>query len=740
MNGHEQDARVVDVALPVPLRQSYRYLVPTDMAALYPGMRVRVPFGHHQHIGLVTQTDRSLATGLKSVLECLDKKSIVDASLMTLLQWLATYYHTPIGEVMELALPVLLRRGKSTQPQAQSGCQLTPAGCTADPDTLTRAPRQRQLLQLLHAAGEHRLLAPVLCQHYPAWKIPARALAQRGLVERISALPEPVPAAPIRPPLTMLNPAQQQVVTSIRTAGSGYRAHVLDGVTGSGKTEVYLALTRDQLQQGRQVLLLVPEISLTPQLVERFQQQFDQRVQVTHSALSQAQRLQVWRLAQSGQAQVILGTRSAVFSPMPKLGLIVVDEEHDPSFKQQEGCLYHGRDVAVMRARILDIPVLLGSATPSLQSLANVRARRYQLHKLTKRAGMASLPGVQLLDISGLPTRDGITRPLLEAIARCLDRGEQCLLFLNRRGFAPVLLCGNCRWVAECRYCNARLTYHHARQQLHCHHCGARQTLPKHCPDCNSANLQPVGEGTERLQTTLEKQFPGQRVLRVDRDSVRHQGDFEQLREQITSGQAQILVGTQMLAKGHDFPNVTLVGIVNSDSSLYSVDYRATEQLAQQCIQVAGRAGRADKPGRVLIQTRFPEHPLFQAICQHDYAACADQLLEQRQQARFPPFMHFALLRADALQPELPNRFLGMAKELGSGILSGRSEQRVVLFDPAPAPMLRRASRYRMQLLAQSRQRGALQEFLRQWVQQLEKSKLGRKLRWSLDVDPVTLF
>ncbi len=705
-----------------------------------PGIRVRVPFAHRQLIGVVTSSGFSSETGLKTVLEALDDEPVLSESLLSLLQWLADYYHTPIGETIGLALPVLLRRGRSAEFATQDYCQLTAAGRTAAPEDLRRAPRQQQLLQWLQQAAGQRLSSSILRQHNKGWKTSVRALAARSWLEiRSGSLPLDPPSA-IAPSTAVLNPEQQKVVTAIQEAGQVYQTHLIDGVTGSGKTEIYLALACEQLQSGHQVLLLVPEISLTPQLVERFRAQFGQRVQVTHSGLGQQQRLRTWQLARSGQAQVILGTRSAVFSPLPKAGLIIVDEEHDSSFKQQEGCLYHGRDVAVMRARRLNIPIVLGSATPSLQSLANAKAGRYQLHKLTKRAAGAQLPMVQLLDISGLPMRDGLSRPLLDAIEHCLDLGQQCLLFLNRRGYAPVLLCGNCRWLAECRYCNARLTYHHARQQLHCHHCGARHALPKHCPDCNSVNLQPVGEGTERLQATLEKRFPGQRVLRVDRDSVQHKDDFARLRDKITRGEAQILVGTQMLTKGHDFPAVTLVGIINIDSSLYSVDYRATEQMAQQCIQVAGRAGRARQAGHVLIQTRFPEHPLFQAICRHDYAACASQLLRQRQQARFPPFMHFALLRADALEPELPERFLQAAKKMGSNILLQWPDDAVNLFDPAPAPMQRRASRYRMQLLAQSRQRSALQTFLQQWVMVLEKQRSGRKLRWSLDVDPVTLF
>ncbi len=733
-------SRVVEVALPVPLRKCYRYVVPEQMTVPGPGMRLRVPFGHHEHIGLVMKTGQADPAGLKPVLECLDTAAILDSTMLTLLKWLAEYYHCPIGEVMQLALPILLRRGKSAQPAEQLCCQLTDVGRVVDPEVLTRAPRQRQLLQRLRAAKGQQLPASLLQQYHQSWRAPAKALAQRGWLQMTYLTAPKVELSPVAAPSTTLNNAQQQVVTAICECAPGYQSHVLEGVTGSGKTEVYLALTRQQLQQDRQVLILVPEISLTPQLVERFSQQFGERVQVTHSALGHSQRLRVWNLARSEQAEVILGTRSAVFCALPKLGLIIVDEEHDPSYKQQEGCLYHGRDVAVMRARLLGIPIILGSATPSLPSLINVKRERYRLQRLPKRAGGAQLPGIQLLDLNGLPARDGISQPLLEAIEHNLVRGEQSLLFLNRRGYAPVLLCGNCRWVAECRYCNARLTYHQALEQLHCHHCGARHSLPRHCPDCNATNLQPVGEGTERLQAALEKRFSGHRVLRIDRDNVRRKGEFALLREQITSGRAHILVGTQMLAKGHDFPAVTLVGIINIDSSLYSVDYRATEQMAQQCIQVAGRAGRADKPGRVLIQTRFPEHPLFQAICRHDYAACANQLLEQRLQAGFPPFVHFALLRADALQPDVPNNFLVQAKQLGIEILSEQAGSAVALFDPVPAPMLRRASRYRMQLLAQSRHRSALQDFLQQWVLRLEKSRPSRKLRWSLDIDPVTLF
>ncbi|MBA1146424.1 primosomal protein N', partial [Ectothiorhodospiraceae bacterium WFHF3C12] len=533
-----------------------------------------------------------------------------------------------------------------------------------------------------------------------------------------------------------LNEGQAAAVAAIQGSLGGFQAWLLDGVTGSGKTEVYLAAIDAVLAHGQQVLVLVPEIGLTPQLLRRFARRFEAPMAVLHSGLSDGERLGAWLAAARGEARLVIGTRSAVFAPLAEPGLIVVDEEHDLSFKQQDGVRYHGRDLAVVRAQRLGVPIVLGSATPSLESLANVERDRYRRLHLPQRAGGASMPTYRVMDIRGKPLKDGLSQPLIERMRTHLAGDGQVLLFLNRRGFAPTLLCHECGWLAECPRCDARLTLHQRRMRLICHHCDYQRGVDEFCPDCDSADLRPVGQGTERLEQALDLHFPGVGRVRIDRDSTRRRGALEQQLAAAAKPENRILLGTQMLAKGHHLPAVTLAAVVDADQGLFGSDFRAPERLAQLLVQVAGRAGRADRPGEVAIQTHHPEHPLLQTLLSSDYARFAQEALAERRAIRLPPYTAMALLRAEAVDPEPPTQFLESAR---------RSAERqavpgVELLGPVPAPMERRAGRYRAQLLLQAEQRAHLQQLLSRWVIGLAELPSARRVRWSLDVDPMEML
>ncbi|PKO87907.1 MAG: primosomal protein N' [Betaproteobacteria bacterium HGW-Betaproteobacteria-12] len=543
------------------------------------------------------------------------------------------------------------------------------------------------------------------------------------------------PPVPGQPPVLPELTGEQAVAVAAVEPAAGFAAHLLHGVTGSGKTEVYLRLVERALAAGRQALLLVPEINLTPQLEERVRARFPQRTVVAlHSELAEAARERNWRAAFAGDADIVLGTRLAIFTPLPRLGLIVIDEEHDASFKQQDGMRYSARDVAVVRARQAGVPVLLGSATPSLETWANAHGGRYGLLTLQERANrQATLPQIRILDTRRLPLQEGVSKVLVEGIRQRLERGEQSLVFLNRRGYAPVLACPSCGWVSRCQRCAANLVLHLADRRLRCHHCGFEHRVPKACPTCGNQDIHPYGRGTQRVEEWLQGEFPEARILRVDRDSVKSRKQWETMLERIHGGEAEILVGTQMLAKGHDFPKLTLVGVLGADSALYSADWRAPERLFAQLMQVAGRAGRAELKGEVVIQTQYPEHPLFASLVAHDYAGFAAGQLKEREQAGFPPYAFQAVLRAEAPQMADAIAFLKAAAALP---LVAAHEQ-VMLYDPVPMRMARLASLERGQLLAESMSRPALQAFLPLWREAIEGIKAPAKLRWHLEVDPL---
>jgi primosomal protein N' (replication factor Y) len=731
------EPRFYQIAVPSPLFGHFDYLPAREKtASLPPGVRVRVPFGRGREVtGVVlggsahTEVPRHK---LKRIAQVLDASPVLPETLLALLRWAADYYHHPLGEVLATALPAWLREGRPAQLPGVPVWSLTAAGRTLENRALARAPVQKRLWEALAAASDG-LEAEPLSELSTRWREVLNIFEKRGWVTCRERAPESG-AASSPAPAPALNAAQTEAIAEIAGALDRYQCFLLHGITGSGKTEVYLGAIDKVLASGRQVLVLVPEIGLTPQLVERFLRRLGVPVAVLHSGLTDTQRFAAWSAAAGGKAPLVLGTRSAVFTPLPRLGLIVVDEEHDASYKQQEGFRYSARDLAVLRAAREKVPIVLGSATPSLESLKNARDGGYRLLELPERPGVAELPAVRLLDLRKLALDDGLSAPLRAAVSERLARGEQSLLFLNRRGFAPVWMCYGCGWVAPCQRCDARLTYHQRSHKLVCHHCGAEQLIPEKCPACSGAELHPIGEGTERLETALAKIFPQARLVRIDRDSTAARGALEDKLKAVHEGRADILVGTQMLTKGHDFPNVTLVGVVNADQGLYSAEFRAAERLFQQILQVAGRAGRADKPGEVLIQTWHPDHPLFAALVRHDFNGFADYALAERREADLPPYSHLALLRAESPHGGAALAFLRAARA------KAQPPNGVQLMDPVPSPMERRAGRWRAQLLVQSGKRAPLHEFLDGWVRALGGLKEAKRVRWSLDIDPADLY
>lgn len=719
------------VAVPCPLNRLFDYLPLPHAPLPTPGCRVRVPFGRRQAIGVVADwqpTSDLPPERLRRISAVLDPKPLLGRELTTLAAWATRYYHHPPGEVWATMLPKLLRQGQDLSCVATERWRLTAAGAAAK----LRGKRQQALQRALSAAAAG-LSGTELDLELVDWRPAAKRLLVRGLMER-DVVP---PAAPVAQRAVTAGPrpsAEQASALQAIDAATGFQAFVLDGVTGSGKTEVYLRAVERVLTQGRQALILAPEIGLTPQLVERFRSRLPAPVVVMHSALTDRERLAAWVCAAEGAAGVVIGTRSAVFTPLARPGVIVVDEEHDVSFKQQDGFRYSARDLAVLRARLMDVPVVLGSATPSLETLYNANRGRFQHLHLGQRVGGASQPVFEILDLRGKAMEQGLALGLLQRMRSHLERDEQVLLFLNRRGYAPTLLCHDCGWVAQCRRCDARLTLHRQRDRLICHHCAGEQPAPTQCPDCNGSELRQLGLGTERVEAVLQRHLPEFAVARVDRDSTQRKGSLDSFLEGARSGRYPILVGTQMLAKGHHFPGVTLAAVLDADHGLFSADYRAGERLAQVLMQVAGRAGRAERPGTVVIQTHQPGHPLLQTLVIQGYPGFAKAALQERAHAALPPCAFQALLRAEATERSAPTAFLAEARQ------AAEHTARVELMGPVPAPMERRAGRWRAQLLVSSQQRAALHRFLDWWTPLLESLPGARRTRWALEVDPPELY
>jgi len=719
--------RVLRVALDVPLARLFDYAVPEDASADV-GDRVIVPFGSRQRVGVVLERAAHSdvpAARLKPIVGVRDDAPRLSADWLELMRFLAGYYQRPLGETVISSLPPRLRSLKPLPRDPEPIYRL--AAAAAQPSA-QRAGRKRALLEALREGPRSaEALLDALGGKRGAARAALRELLRARWVETCA------PASGTRFVVGhALNSEQLAAFSRIDAAQGAFRPFLLHGVTGSGKTEVYLHLIAGALARGAQALVLVPEIGLTPQLSARFRHAFPEaRIAVMHSALEDAERTAAWLAAARGEAGVVLGTRLAALAPLPRLALVVVDEEHDTSFKQQEGLRYSGRDAAVVRAKLAACPVVLGTATPSLETWFNCRAGRYELLELKHRASPgAVMPVVRTVDLRREAAEQGLTPSLTAAIGARLARTEQSLVFINRRGYAPVLACEACGWAAGCARCSARMVLHSVDRRLHCHHCGAEQSIPRACPTCGNADLRAVGRGTQRVEETLAARFPEARIVRIDRDSARRRSELSRTLAGIRGGEGDILVGTQLLAKGHDFPQLTLVGVLNADSALLSTDYRAAERLFATLEQVAGRAGRRDQPGEVLVQTRYPEHPLFAALVRHDYAGFAASQLAEREAAGFPPFVFEAALRAEARQLETAMAFLRQAARL----LPVPEEVRI--YDPVPNVITRRADFERARLLAQSRSRPALQGFLAAWREALE-GLAAKGLRWHLDIDPI---
>ena len=715
----------VRIALARPLRRLFDYSVPEGMNVA-PGQRVRVPFGPHHLTGIVVSRCAEATTEfkLKPIDKVLDEDALIPQDLLDLLSWAARYYQHPPGECLFAALPPQLRTARAAElPQPERWF----ANTTGAPDIPARAHRQRALLDWLSAQPQGADKATIDAAGFNQTLL--TALAARGLA--FSRPVEPETLTTTGEPLVALNPAQQQVLEAIPPPDEGFSTTLVYGVTGSGKTEVYLHYLNTWLDDTSQALVMVPEINLTPQTVNRFRRHFGERIIVWHSALNDTERTRAWLRVQRGEPLIVVGTRSAILLPFRKLKTLIVDEEHDSSYKQNEGFRYSGRDLAVYRGQVAACPVILGTATPSLESLHNVRLGRYQMLKLVQRAASAKPPKIRILDIRSRPLDGGLSRPLIDEIGQRVEAGDQVLVFINRRGFAPVMMCFDCGHIMECPHCDSRLALHRQDQLLHCHHCDFRMRATPQCPKCESGKLSPVGEGTERTEEVLQQHFPNTPVLRVDRDSTRRKGSMEQILESVHQGAPCILVGTQMLAKGHDFPNVTLVAVVNADGGLFSVDFRAPEQLLQTLTQVSGRAGRGEKEGHVLIQTCHGEHPLLQGLADNDYLGLARQLLDERAEAELPPASFMAIIRAEAVDMA---QSVELLDALSQHVLASGGDIQVL--GPLPSVMARKAGRYRAQLIFQAATRKPLHAQLQNACLWLEQQKLPRHLRWQVDVDP----
>jgi primosomal protein N' (replication factor Y) len=725
--------RFVTVAVPCPLRRGFDYLWAESLGkepAI--GMRVSIPFGPRRLVGVIIATDSSNdipSNKMKAVLRVLDENPTLPLDLVQLGHWAADYYHHPVGDCIQQMLPVTLRKAEQAKEKPAQYWQ-----CSDEinqlPPLSARAHQQRSLLAVIQQSGQ---LSRRQIKDLGYSTNILNPLINGGYLSKAHA---PIAnGSYMQADKPILNSEQDVAVTAISARLGRFDRFLLDGVTGSGKTEVYLRAIEHCLARGEQALVLIPEIGLTPQTLQRFEQRFPGCVSTLHSGLSDGERLQNWRQIESAEHQILLGTRSAVFTPFNNLGLIVVDEEHDASYKQQDGWRYSARDIAVKRASDHHCPVVLGSATPSLDSLHNVAQNRYQLLELRERAGGASAPAIRLLDIRNESLDEGLSKSLLDATSRAIEAGNQALIFLNRRGFSPQLQCHSCGWLANCKACDAKMTVHFGRRELRCHHCDASEALPTICPQCHHHQLIYQGPGTERLELSLKRHFPEVPVIRIDRDTTSAKGSMQSLVDDIRTGKPCILVGTQMLAKGHHFPDVTLVGIVDIDGGLFSADFRGPERSGQLLVQVAGRAGRADKLGTVYIQTHCPEHPALQALVNDGYQPFARQLLAERQLFSLPPISFSAVIRADATSLEGAEAFL---KHIRASLAPGDTSWSIV--GPLPAPMTRKAGRFRAALILQSERRSLLHRQLHAACHIGDQLSKPQNLRWSVDVDPIDLF
>lgn len=719
---------ILEIALPVPLHRQFDYLAPSNSPAnsIQPGCRVKVLFSGRELTGfIIRQKQTSDFDKLATIKELPDTQPLLDDKLLKLASWISDYYQHPLGGVLDTLIPTdICKTPELEKLLIEKQWQLTEQGKSTDPETLTRAPRQRETLILLQSTKSIETL------DIPSQQL--RTLAQKHLAEKIELKPKKIEGELLKHPRLELNTEQQQALNAI-TLGE-FQTTLLQGVTGSGKTEVYLQAIEQALEQGKQCLVLIPEIGLSPQTVQRFVTRFNRRVVALHSGMADRERAKNWLLAQQGLADIVIGTRSAVMTPIPNLGLIIVDEEHDLSYKQQDRLRYSARDTAIVRAKHATCPVILGSATPSLESYLNAQNDRYQHLHLRHRASNAQAPTTEIVDLREHPPENGLSAIALKAIADTLNRGEQAMVFINRRGYAPQLRCRQCNWVSLCPCCDQPFTIHKNTRQQHCHHCGYHAPIPQNCDRCQSHQLEYVGQGTERVEESLARQFGDSRLLRIDRDTTQSQANLKVSLDKINSGEPCVVVGTQMIAKGHHFENVTLVIVMDADGGLLSADFRATERLMQLITQVSGRSGRGDKPGRVLIQTREPTHPILSLVKDPQYDNAAKLLLAQRHQGRMPPYTFMALVRAESHDFSAADNHLQNIRRLCETQFA--CDDTLHFLGPLPALIEKRQNRFRLQLQITSSNRITLKNVLKSIIQHTDLSKKDHRVRWSIDVDP----
>ncbi|WP_417537546.1 primosomal protein N' [Marinomonas sp.] len=732
----------IKVALPVPMRTLFDYKVPKAIALrheLKPGMRVKVPFGKSSRLGVIvalSDTSDWDPEHVKPLTSLQDERPVITQELMALCEWAARYYHHPIGDVIFHALPVLLRKGENAEFRTENWWFTTPQGQQLPLEQLSRAPRQQDFLKAVqqhpHGLSQH---AALILDLAPA---AGKTLEEKGLLRR-----EPRSfnkggekhAHQTQVPPT-LNPEQMHATEHLLDHRHEFNVALLDGVTGSGKTEVFLRVMARLIEEGKQVLVMVPEIGLTPQTLKRFEIRFNTDIVLMHSNMSDRERLDAWLLAASGHAKIIIGTRSAAFIPAPNLGMIVIDEEHDTSYKQHEGFRYHARDLAIKRAQALNIPVLLASATPSYESLTNGLQKRFAWLKLRQRAGNAHIPEMERVDLRGKTLVHGFSEQALANMTLCLERKEQVLIFLNRRGYAPTLMCHQCGWIAACDHCDVNLTVHKRANKLHCHHCDTQKALIHTCPECQSEELFTVGEGTEQIETQLSTLFKDVPILRIDRDSTQRKSAMAKLTKKIHEHDQAILIGTQMLAKGHHFPNVTLVIIMDADAGLFSSDFRGMERTAQLITQVAGRAGRAKKPGHVLLQTYHPDHAAIECLCNLGYEHFAIDGLAERKSLSLPPFYHQVIVRAESGNEHEAMQLLAAMRNDLEPLFS----KDVYLVGPYAAIIVRKAGQHRALISIKSAHRVPLHQATQMMSDWLEQSTRQHRIRFAIDVDPLETY
>jgi len=727
---------ILQIAVPVPFRKLFDYLPISEGNSenLRPGIRIKIPFGKSQKIGILVSTSNRSdfpMHKLKPAIAYLDETPQFDQQHFAWLQWISQYYHHPIGMTLSTALPALLKKDKPINLRQANHWQVTPQGLDTELVNLNRAPKQKALLTLLKNQKE-AVDQTFLENNFENWRSTMLSLEKKLLVEKFILETQIPTTKSIAQSDKQANAEQQSAIDAISLNLAMFSVFLLDGITGSGKTEVYLNSIVNVINNKQQVLILIPEIGLTPQLLQRFIARFGNSVATMHSGMNDTERYQVWLKAKNNNINILIGTRSAIFTPMPKLGMIIIDEEHDLSFKQQDGLRYSARDVALTRAQRLKIPIVLGSATPSFESLLNVKRGTFQHLMLKKRAGKSKPPQIKTINIKNQKLTDNFSQPLLDLISKHLARNEQVMIFLNRRGFAPTMICQECGWVGMCTRCDHPMTIHAKKQRIICHHCGSERKMPAQCPECSSIDLRPRGYGTERTEQILNELFPNTEIIRIDRDTTARKNAMHDLLNKISDHRAQILLGTQMLAKGHDFPNVTLVGILDADQGLFGADLRASERMAQLITQVAGRAGRGEKSGRVVIQTQHPDHPLLTLLIEHGYRKFCSDALQEREMARLPPYTHAALIRAESNNIQNNIQFLMETKHT----LQKLNISSLEILGPAPSPMERRAGKYRSQLLIIGEKRKELHSALNQILKFIEDCKSAKKVRWNLDIDP----